>query len=136
MVEITETDDSKVNSHHRYTGAVRVDFPRDEDTVDVDEETAQTAVSTYETVEFADDVGDDDEQTGQATEHAQAGKKSETQAHQNAARTDTSTGPEATEDADTRESRAPHAQTEANTEAATEAAAADTDDDRTPGEPP
>lgn len=99
MVEITETDDSKVNSHHRYTGAVRVDFPRGEDTVDVDEETARTAVNSYETVEFADELVEQHE----STTGGQAGKKAETRAHQNAAGGDTNAG------AETRESRAPHA---------------------------
>lgn len=113
MVEITETDDSKVNSHHRYTGAVRVDFPRGEETVDVDEETARTAVNTYETVEFADDVDGEGEGEGEAeaeaeTVDAQAGKKADTRTHQAAASDDTDTA----EDADARESRAPHAQSD------------------------
>lgn len=132
MVEITETDDSKVNSHHRYTGAVRVDFPRGEDTVDVDEETARTAVNTYETVEFADELVEQHEDTAEAQSQGEVGKKAETRTHQNAAEVDSDADADAEAQADTvgetRESRSPHAQSET--------ADGNDEDEPTPGEAP
>lgn len=133
MVEITETDESKVNSLHRYTGAVQVEFPPGKETIDVDEETAEQAVGTYQTVAYADDAESEadaqaerdvtDAGTGTAT------RDDEPVDARPATETDVGSGDETRAEAKT------DAEPEAQADAETEAEARNTGPTTTAGEP-
>lgn len=130
MVRITETDEQKENSHHRYTGAVRVDFPRGVKTVDVDDDVAQDAVATYETVEYADDVDADAEAEDDATRAREAESESGMErqsAHEATGRT---------EDNEPERNRTPaHVENEAEADADADADAVDEENVRRGEEP-
>lgn len=109
MVQIKDTNDSKENSHVRYTGTVRIEFGRGESVIDVDDETAETAVESYDSVVYADDDTADE---GSGAESADtAGAEDDTRTEEERASDVVSQADGMTaRDSGTRESKAPHAQ--------------------------